>query len=109
MSVWEIPVVVSVEAPTQTKARLTIENRLGVDDRVKRYTFDKGATSKLASVWRPISTAPKKGTFLGLEADVGYAFTAEWVEGADRWINVITNEETTKLSHWMPQPPLSEE
>jgi hypothetical protein len=42
--------VVSVEALTETKARVTIENRLGVDDRVKRYTFDKGATSKLASV-----------------------------------------------------------
>ena len=45
MKVWDIPVVVSVEEETESKARLTIQNRLGADDRVKRYQFDKGATN----------------------------------------------------------------
>jgi hypothetical protein len=108
VKVWQIPVTVSVEASTESKARLTIQNRLGVDDRVKRYHFDRGAANELASLWRPISTAPKKETFLGLEGDLGYAFTAEWSEAGVCWMNLTANEKTTQISHWMPQPPLSE-
>ena len=108
MKVWKIPVIVSVEADTESKARLTIQNRLGADDRVKRYQFDKGATNELSSVWRPISTAPKDGMFLGFESDLGYAFTAEWSKAGECWMNLTANEKTTRISHWMPQPPLSQ-
>ena len=106
MNVRTIPVEVTIDADSDGDARLIIQHRLGGDDRVKRYSFDRGVTRELASVWRPISSAPKDRKVLGLEADLDYAFTAEWSNIGECWMNLTADEKSTKISHWMPQPPL---
>ncbi len=100
--IWKIPVVVSVETETQSKARLVIQNQLGANSKVRGYLFDKGRQEELATFWRPISTAPKDRQILGYEADIRHAYSAQWA--GDGWLNLVSNEKALRITHWMDQP-----
>jgi hypothetical protein len=102
--IWDIPLSVKVETDTESKARLLIQNALGVQPKVRSYDLKKGE-QKLLYHWKPIGSAPKDRNFLGCEFDIGLVYSAEWA--GDRWMNLAANAEAKNITHWIEHPDIS--